>query len=163
MPSGFPIMRLDVQLAVAATIVTPACGGRSTTAPSTSALHAEMSDPSGDAVAPTGIATPPDLIHGTVDVSGGPSTFNSPPTVLIANQPERRSKSILIKMQRPGYEATRFGLRSYRRRMRCSEFRTCCARKRRAREPPHHRQRHDRSFQRVWMDIWHPQWFWALE
>ena len=30
-------------------------------------------------------------------------------------------------------------------------------------EPPHHRQRHDRSFQRVWMDIWHPQWFWAFE
>lgn len=30
-------------------------------------------------------------------------------------------------------------------------------------EPPHHRQRHDRSFQRVWMDIRHPRWFWAFE
>jgi hypothetical protein len=54
-----------------------ACGGsNSPTAPSTSTFHAEVTDPAGDAVASAGVLKPPDLVHGTVDVSGGTITFN---------------------------------------------------------------------------------------
>jgi len=60
-------------------MLTAACGGSSlssTTAPSTpTTLHAEVSDPVGDAVASPGVSTPPDLVHGTVDVAGGNVTL----------------------------------------------------------------------------------------
>ena len=53
-------------------LLTAACGS-STTAPTNGplTLHAEVTDPAGDGVASAGAPTPPDLIHGTVDVAGG--------------------------------------------------------------------------------------------
>ena len=55
-----------------------ACGSSSTTpsnatTPSNTAntFHAEVTDPTGDAVASGAVPTPPDLIHGSVDVGGG--------------------------------------------------------------------------------------------
>jgi hypothetical protein len=60
-------------------ILTAACGSNgasSTTAPSSpSTLHAEVADPVGDAVGSPGVSTPPDLVHGTVDVAGGNLTL----------------------------------------------------------------------------------------
>jgi len=56
-----------------------ACGGSSTsptTSPGTSSLHAETSDPAGDAVPSAGVPNPPDLVHATVDVAGDTATFN---------------------------------------------------------------------------------------
>jgi len=50
------------------------CGG-STTAPATTALHAEVSDRTGDAVPDPGVPVSPDLVHGTVDVSAGNITI----------------------------------------------------------------------------------------
>jgi hypothetical protein len=68
-----------VRLAIGATTtILTACGSGTTsspTAPSANVLHAEVTDPVGDAVAPLGVANPPDLIHGTVDVSSGNITF----------------------------------------------------------------------------------------
>jgi hypothetical protein len=64
-----------VQFAIGATtVILTACGSSTTsspTAPSANTFHAEVVDPAGDAVAPAGVANPPDLVHGTVDVSSG--------------------------------------------------------------------------------------------
>lgn len=38
-------------------------------------FHGETSDPPGDATLSPGVVNPPDLVHGTVDVSGGSVTF----------------------------------------------------------------------------------------
>src|SRR5579872_5166545 len=43
---------------------------------STNNLHAEVTDPAGDAVTSPGVTHPPDLVHGTVDVSGGSITLD---------------------------------------------------------------------------------------
>jgi hypothetical protein len=63
------IKRLEIQLATGAVAaaLSVACGGSSTTAPSTTpvTLHGEVSDPIGDAVSVAGISHPPDLVHGT--------------------------------------------------------------------------------------------------
>jgi hypothetical protein len=71
-----PAIRLAIGAATA--ILTAACGGNtpsSTTAPSANTFHAEVADPAGDAVASPGVQNPPDLVHGTVDVSSGAVTF----------------------------------------------------------------------------------------
>src|SRR5579872_5522708 len=64
-----------VQFAIGATtVILTACASGTTsspTAPSENTFHAEVIDPVGDAVAPAGFANPPDLVHGTVDVSSG--------------------------------------------------------------------------------------------
>ena len=70
---------MSIHLSGALAVVMPiaclsACSG-STSAPSSNALHAEVTDPAGDAVASPGTPNPPDLIHGTVDVGGGNITF----------------------------------------------------------------------------------------
>jgi hypothetical protein len=79
------IKRLEIQLATGAVVaaLSVACGGSSTTAPSTTpvTLHGEVSDPIGDAVLTPVIRngvvmTPvvpvlPDLVAATVDVSSG--------------------------------------------------------------------------------------------
>ena len=65
-------------LASIAVAVAVGCGGSSssTTTPSTpTTFHGDVSDPVGDAVASAGVATPPDLVHGTVDVSSGTIAF----------------------------------------------------------------------------------------
>lgn len=51
-----------------------ACGGSSTT-PTSTPVHVDTIDAAGDAVPSGGVARPPDLIHGTADVSGGNVTF----------------------------------------------------------------------------------------
>ena len=53
-----------------------ACGS-TTTAPTTTATppHADLTDPSGDAVASTGVPAPPDMVHGVIDVTGGNLTL----------------------------------------------------------------------------------------
>ena len=59
-------------------VAATACGSSSTTpsnatTPSNTAntFHAEVTDPAGDEVASAAVPTPPDLIHGSVDVGGG--------------------------------------------------------------------------------------------
>jgi hypothetical protein len=59
-------------------VAATACGSSSTmpsnvTTPSNTAntFHAEVTDPAGDAVVSGAVPTPPDLIHGSVDVGGG--------------------------------------------------------------------------------------------
>ncbi len=68
-----------IRLAIGATaIILHACGSNTTsspTAPSANTFHAETIDPAGDAVAPVGVANPPDLVRGTVDVSSGNITL----------------------------------------------------------------------------------------
>jgi hypothetical protein len=69
-----PAMRLAIGAATA--ILTAACGSHtpgSTTAPSMNIFHAEVADPTGD-VASSGVLNPPDLVHGTVDVTSGTVT-----------------------------------------------------------------------------------------
>ena len=58
---------------LAATILLTASCASSTTTPTNAplTLHAEVTDPAGDAVAAGGVPTSPDLIHGTVDVGAG--------------------------------------------------------------------------------------------
>jgi hypothetical protein len=71
-----PAIRLAIGAATA--ILTAACGSNtpgSTTAPSTNTFHAEVADPIGDAVPSSGVLNPPDLVHGTVDVSSAAVTF----------------------------------------------------------------------------------------
>lgn len=65
-------MNSRVSVLGAIVLLTAACGS-STTAPTNAppTLHAEVTDPAGDGVASAGVPTPPDLIHGTVDVAGG--------------------------------------------------------------------------------------------
>jgi hypothetical protein len=73
------IKRLEIQLATGAVAaaLSVACGGSSTTAPSSApvTLHGELSDPTGDAVPVAGVFSPPDLVHGTVDIVAGNITF----------------------------------------------------------------------------------------
>jgi len=68
-----------VRLAIGATtVVLTACSGNTTNsppAPSTNTFHVEVIDPVGDAVAPPGLANPPDLVRGTVDVGSGTITL----------------------------------------------------------------------------------------
>jgi hypothetical protein len=59
-------------------VAATACGSSPTTpsnatTPSNTAntFHAEVTDPAGDEVVSAAVPTPPDLIHGTVDVGGG--------------------------------------------------------------------------------------------
>ena len=53
-------------------LVATACGSSSTTPSSTvNTFHAEVTEAAGDAVVSAAVPTPPDLIHGTLDVGGG--------------------------------------------------------------------------------------------
>jgi hypothetical protein len=63
-------------IAAAIAIVAAACGGSSPSSPttSTSTLHAEVADPSGDAVTSPGGLNTPDLVHATLDVSNASVT-----------------------------------------------------------------------------------------
>jgi hypothetical protein len=96
---GSTIRRLQIQLttgAVAAAL-SLACGGSSTTAPSTTVvtLRAEVSDPIGDAVPVAGVSNPSDLVHGTVDILTGNVTF----TVQFASATfDRRTTGVLIDL-----------------------------------------------------------------
>ena len=71
-----PVMRLTM-LAIVVAVATIACGSStSPMAPTTNgALHADLTDPRGDAVPPAGVTNPADLIGGTVDVSDGALTI----------------------------------------------------------------------------------------
>jgi hypothetical protein len=79
-------------VAVAALLVD--CGGSSSTTPTPSAPHADISDPVGDARNANypQFTNPPDLVHATADVASGsitffirlaPGTFDPQSTVLI--------------------------------------------------------------------------------
>src|SRR5262249_47550893 len=52
-----------------------ACGGPTATPSSTQALHGEVSDPVGDALADPRVPIPPDLVRVTADVVAGNLTF----------------------------------------------------------------------------------------
>ena len=59
-------------------VISGSCGSSPTAgSPSSAAMtfHAEVSDPVGDAVTSSGVPSPPDLVHGTVDVANGHVTF----------------------------------------------------------------------------------------
>jgi len=57
---------------IAVLVAATACGSSSTTPSGTvNTFHAEVTDAAGDAVVSAAVPTPPDLIHGTVDVGGG--------------------------------------------------------------------------------------------
>jgi hypothetical protein len=93
------INRLEIQLATGAVaaVLSVACGGSSTTAPSTTSvtLHGEVSDPIGEAVPVAGISHPPDLGHGTVDVPAGNVTF----TIQFASATfDRQTTGVLIDL-----------------------------------------------------------------
>jgi hypothetical protein len=64
-------------MGVAAVLLAGAACGSTTTTPSTSTstLHSEVTDPSGDAAPDPSVAVSPDLTGGTVDVSAGNITF----------------------------------------------------------------------------------------
>ena len=65
-----------VRLAIGATMVLlTACSSNSPTAPSLNTFHAEVIDPIGDAVGPPGVSSPPDVVHGAVDVTSGNLTL----------------------------------------------------------------------------------------
>jgi len=66
---------IRVGIGAAAVLLSGACGSSTTTAPSPNTFHAEVTDPAGDVAATAGVPHPPDLLHGTVDVSGGTATF----------------------------------------------------------------------------------------
>jgi hypothetical protein len=72
------ILRLDALALVLPALLWSSCGS-SPTATSTASpavtFHSETSDSPGDAIASAGVASPPDLVHGTVDVAGGSVTF----------------------------------------------------------------------------------------
>jgi hypothetical protein len=68
--------RLERVLFVSLAVVTGSCGSSPTANSSSSAtFHAETSDPAGDAVSSPGVLSPPDLVHGTVDVANNNVTF----------------------------------------------------------------------------------------
>ena len=70
--------RIRLAIGAATAILTAECGTNtpsSTTAPSTTTFHAEVTDPVGDAVASPGVPNPSDMVRGTVDVIGGSVTF----------------------------------------------------------------------------------------
>lgn len=56
---------------IGAILLAAAGCGSSTTGPSGGSLHSEVSDSKGDALPDPGVPVSPDLVHGTVDVSGG--------------------------------------------------------------------------------------------
>ena len=56
-------------------VTATACGGSSTTPSNVgNTFHAEVAEAAGDAVVSAAVPTPPDLIHGTLDVGGGALT-----------------------------------------------------------------------------------------
>jgi hypothetical protein len=67
------MQRLSRLLAVIG--LSTACGSASS-APTTTAipLHGEVTDPAGDTLVSAGVPTPPDMVRGTIDVSGGNMT-----------------------------------------------------------------------------------------
>jgi hypothetical protein len=70
-----PAIRLAI--GAATVLLTAACGSNtpsSITTPSTNTFHAEVVDSTGDAVVSPGGLRPPDLVHGTVDVSSAAVT-----------------------------------------------------------------------------------------
>jgi len=67
--------KLKRLLAGVAVITTGACGSSATT-PTAITFHAEVADTIGDAVVSAGVPNPPDLVHGTADVSGASVTFS---------------------------------------------------------------------------------------
>lgn len=79
-------------LFAAMVLLTNACGSSSTAPTSTStAFHAEVNDPTGDAAVSAAVPLPPDVIHGTADVGDGnvtltiqfaPGTLNRASTLL---------------------------------------------------------------------------------
>lgn len=61
-----------LSLLIGVFVAATACGSPSTTPSSTvNTFHAEVTDAAGDAVVSAAVSTPPDLIHGTLDVGGG--------------------------------------------------------------------------------------------
>ena len=61
-----------LSLLIGVFVAATACGSPSTTPSSTvNTFHAEVTDAAGDAVVSAAVPTPPDLIHGTLDVGGG--------------------------------------------------------------------------------------------
>jgi hypothetical protein len=81
-----------LSLIIGALLAATACGSTSTAPTNTrNSFHAEVADPAGDAVVSSAVPTPPDLIHGSVDVGGGsltvtiqfaPGTLNRTSTLL---------------------------------------------------------------------------------
>jgi hypothetical protein len=72
-----PAIRLAI--GAATVLLTAACGSNtpsSITTPSTNTFHAEVVDSTGDAVVSPGGLRPPDLVHGTVDVSSAAVTVS---------------------------------------------------------------------------------------
>jgi hypothetical protein len=78
-------------LLIGALLAATACGTSTTPTNTSNTFHAEVSDPSGDATVSAAVLLPPDVIHGTVDVSGGvltvtiqfaPGTLNRASTLL---------------------------------------------------------------------------------
>jgi hypothetical protein len=55
----------------AITVMLIACSTTTSPTRSENTFHADVVDPVGDAVAATGVTNPPDVVHGTVDVSSG--------------------------------------------------------------------------------------------
>jgi hypothetical protein len=93
------IKPLEIQLATGAVAaaLSVACGGSSTTAPSTTpvTLHGEVSDPIGDAGPVAGVSNPADLVHGTVDIRAGNITF----TMQLASATfDRQTTGVLIDL-----------------------------------------------------------------
>lgn len=70
-----PAVRLAASAAVILTVGCSSNTPSSPNAPSPNTLHAEVTDPIGDAVVSSGVATAPDLTHGIVDVAAGNVTF----------------------------------------------------------------------------------------
>jgi hypothetical protein len=81
-----------LSLIIGALLAATACGSTSTAPTNTpNTFHAEVADPAGDAAVSAAVPTPPDLIHGSVDVGGGsltvtiqfaPGTLNRASTLL---------------------------------------------------------------------------------
>jgi hypothetical protein len=89
----FPLIGVFVAATACGSSSTTPSGTVSTTTPSGSVntFHAEVTDAAGDAVVSAAVPTPPDLIHGTLDVGGGnltvtfqfaPGTLSRPSTVV---------------------------------------------------------------------------------
>jgi hypothetical protein len=73
---GLQMMQPCHVVPVLVALVSAACANSpSPSAPSPATLHAEVSDPVGDAVPSPGVPISPDLVHGAADVSGGSITF----------------------------------------------------------------------------------------
>ena len=81
MPGRRNVKALAIPLAIGvviASLSTAACGNKTTSpteAPSQNIFHADVTDPAGDVLATAGGSHPPDLVRGTVDVSGGTVAF----------------------------------------------------------------------------------------